>query len=280
MVDITIVYVNYSTKDDILASLKTLMDDIVRTSYTVQVVVTDNSQNIDGMKEAIAEQFPSVLYVDPKANIGFGSGNNAGFLACPARYYFAINRDTLFRTQAQTIERIVAYMDAHPKVGCIGPKLIHMDGSLQYSCFRFDMSSILIKPLKQINMDQRWHWAKQYTDRLLMKDFDHEHTRPVDWVIGGAMVVRHEVVADIGMFDPAYFMYLEDADWCMRMWEAGWPVYYVHDIMIEHRHERGSAKVPGIFSALFKNKLARIHLHSWITFLRKWRTTFQYYASK
>jgi GT2 family glycosyltransferase len=256
------------------------MDDMRDSAYTAHIIVTDNSQNSDGIKEDLQTNFPSVQYIDPGTNVGFGKGNNIGFIAQPARYYFALNRDTLFPVGGQTIDRIIAYMDAHPKIGCIGPKLINMDGSLQYSCYRFDLPSISIKPLKQIHMDQQWHWVTKHADKLIMKDFDHESTRAVDWVIGGAMVVRHEVVEKIGMFDDAYFMYLEDADWCMRMWEAGWPVYYVHDIVIQHRHERGSAKVPGIVSALFKNKLARIHLHSWMIFLKKWRYTFRYYATK
>jgi GT2 family glycosyltransferase len=86
------------------------------------------------------------------------------------------------------------------------------------------------------------------------------------------------VVDKIGWFDDRYFMYLEDADWCRRMWEANWPVYYVHDIVIMHMHARGSSKVPGIFQALFKNKLARIHMMSWFKYLWKWRNNHKYYS--
>ena len=171
-------------------------------------------------------------------------------------------------------------MDGHPQIGCIGPKLLNMDGTLQYSCYRFDLPSILIKPLKQIHFDRKYRWVKLRTDHLLMTDFDHESTRPVDWVLGAAMVVRKEVVDHIGWFDDRYFMYLEDCDWCRRMWDVGWPVYYVHDIVIRHKHARDSAKIPGLLRALFKNKLARIHASSWIKYLLKWRGKHKYYASK
>ena len=171
-------------------------------------------------------------------------------------------------------------MDVHPKIGAIGPKLINMDGSLQYSCYRFDLSSILIKPLKQINWDEKYKWIKKHTDKLLMKNFDHNETRPVDWVLGAALLVRKEVIDQIGWFDEKYFMYLEDADWCHRMWEKGWPVYYVHDMLIKHKYARDSAKVPGILKALFKNKLARIHLKSWLKYMWKWRGNHRYYKVK
>lgn len=279
MKDINIVLLNYKCKDDIVRAIESLVSDIVNCPYDVQLTVADNSQNCDGMKEAL-EKFSNVLYVNSGGNVGFGKGNVAGFKACEARYYFALNRDTIIPENAHTIEHIIRFMDTEKKIGCIGPKLLNMDGSLQYSCYRFDLPSILIKPLKQINLDKKYAWVKKHADKLEMKDFDHNETRPVDWVLGAAMIVRKEVVDEIGWFDDRYFMYLEDADWCRRMWEAGWPVYYVHDIVIQHVYARDSAKVPGLLKAIFKNKLARIHAMSWVKFLFKWRGNNKYYATK
>jgi len=277
MKDINIVFLNYLMKDDIIRAVESLVADIVDCPYDVQITVADNSENKDNIKEALPQ---GVKYVDADGNVGFGKGNVAGFKACEARYYFALNRDTIIPKDSRTIERLIAFMDKEKKIGCIGPKLLNMDGSLQYSCYRFDLPSILIKPLKQINLDKKYKWIKRHADKLEMKDFDHNETRPVDWVLGAAMIVRKEVVDEIGWFDDRYFMYLEDADWCRRMWEAGWPVYYVHDIVIKHVHARDSAKVPGLFKAIFKNKLARIHAMSWIKFLLKWRGNHKYYATK
>lgn len=279
MKDITIVFVNYCMKDDIMRAVESLVRDIHDCPYVVQITVADNSYNTDGIKEALTHQFPQVLYIDCGSNVGFGKGNTVGFQATPARYYFALNRDTIIPPDSRVIERIVRFMDEHPAIGCIGPKLLNMDGTLQYSCYRFDFASILIKPLKQINFDKKYRWVKRRTDRLLMTDFNHEETQPVDWVLGAALVVRKEVVDEIGWFDEQYFMYLEDCDWCRTMWEHGWPVYYVHDIVIKHAHARESAKVPGIVKALLKNKLARIHLLSWWKYMWKWRGNHKYYAS-
>lgn len=279
MVDINIVFLNYLCKADILKAVSSVVADIVNCPYKIQITVVDNSENNDGIKEDLTSQFPQVKYIDSHGNVGFGAGNVNGFKATPARYYFALNRDTIIPENARTIERLVKYMDDHPKIGCIGPKLVNFDGSLQYACYRFDLPSILIKPLKQINWDRKFKWVEKYTNRLLMKDFDHNETRPVDWVLGAAMMVRQEVVDEIGWFDPRYFMYLEDCDWCHTMWEHGWPVYYVHDIIIKHAYARESAKVPGIFKALFKNKLARIHLASWFKYMWKWRGKNKYYAA-
>lgn len=280
MKDINIVFLNFLMKDDIIRAVGSVFKDIANCQYDVQVTVADNSENKDNIREALFERFgDKVKYVDCGGNIGFGAGNNIGFKATPARYYFAINRDTIIPENTKAVERIIKFMDSHPKIGCIGPKLLNMDGSLQYSCFRFNLPAVLIKPLKQINLDKKYAWVKKHVDNLEMKDFDHNETRPVDWVIGAAMVVRQEVVNDIGWFDSRYFMYLEDADWCRRMWEANWPVYYVHDIVIMHMHARASAQVPGAFKALFKNKLARIHFISWLKYIWKWRGNNKYYSA-
>ncbi len=277
--DIHIVLVNYFMKQAILNAIASIIKDIdsSNTFYLVQITVADNSQNKDNIKEELAAKFPTVKYVDCGGNVGFGKGNTIGFKSTPARYYFVLNPDTIIPENSRVIERLIKFMDEHPKIGCVGPKLLNTDGSLQYSCYRFDLQSMLVKPLKQINLDKKYPWIRKFTDRLLMKDFDHMATRPVDWVLGAAMLVRQEVITDIGWFDEGYFMYLEDSDWCRAMWNHGWPVYYVHDIIITHTYNRDSAKVPGIFKALFKNKLARIHLVSWLRYMWKWRKNFKYF---
>ena len=278
MFDINIVFVNLMMKDDIIRAIESLERDILNCPHSVKIIVSDNSLNKDNIKEDLARKFPAVDYIDCGGNVGFGKANTIGFKKYPARYYFSLNRDTIIPENSAVIEKIIRYLDTHPKIGCIGPKLLNLDGSLQYSCYRFDLPSILIKPLKQINWDQKYKLVKKFADRLLMKEFDHNETRPVDWVLGAAMIVRREVADQLGWFDERFFAYLEDCDWCRTMWENGYPVYYVHDIVISHAHARESAKVPGIIRALIKNKTARIHLASWIKYLWKWRGNHKYYA--
>lgn len=278
MTDLTIVFLNYQCRDDILAAVASVQNDICGCAYAIKLIVVDNSNNQDRLKEDLAQKFPAVEYINAERNVGFGRGNVIGFQAAPARYYAALNRDVIIPESTRAIERLIRFMDEHPKVGAVGPKLLNLDGTVQYACYRFDLPSLLIKPLKQINWDEKYRWVKKRADRLLMRDFDHNETRPVDWVLGAALVARQEAINDVGWFDDRYFMYMEDCDWCRTMWERGWPVYYVHDIAIKHRYQRDSAKVPGVFRALFKNKLARIHLVSWLKYMWKWRGTFKYYT--
>ena len=278
MKDVSIVIVNYLTCEAVLRSVASVLRDAERSSFDVQISVVDNSGNKDAMKDRLEYDFPSVTYVDAGSNVGFSKANNIGFQITPARFYFALNPDTFIKSGASVIEAMVKFLDDHPKIGAITPKLVYPDGSVQRSVYRFDLASILIKPLRHVRLDERFSFAKKRAKRLLMHDFDLNKTQPVDWALGAALMVRREVIDQIGWFDERYFMYMEDCDWCHRMWDAGWPVYFFAEAEIIHEHARDSAKVPGIFKALTKNKLARIHLSSWVKYLWKWRGKQKYYG--
>jgi GT2 family glycosyltransferase len=271
MKDLNIAFVNYMMKDDIEKSLESLRKDLEGCEYDVEISVADNSQNEDEIKDMLKEKFPEVNYVDSGGNIGFGKANNMIFEKHPARYYMSLNPDTEILEDSNTIQNIINFMDDNPDIGAIGPKLIDMDENLQYSCYRYNLSSILIKPLRNAGLGEKFDWIKEKIDKMLMKDFDHDENRPVDWVQGSALVVRKEAADEVGFYDDRYFMYMEDADWCHELWKADWPVYYAPDIVIKHRHARDSASDSSIIEALFKNKLARIHLSSWLKYLWKWR---------
>ncbi len=278
MLDLNIVIVNFYSKDSAIKAIRSVLTDVLGCPLNVQVTVVDNSQNQDGVKDALSQLDNHIRYVDALGNIGFGKGNNLGFKAVLARYQMILNPDTIIPSGSSAIERLVKFMDEHPKIGAVGPKLLYPDGSLQYSSYRFDRPSILIKPFKQINWDKKYKFIKKFADRLEMKDWEHNETRPVDWVLGAVLILRSEAAKKIGWFDRRYFMYLEDCDLCQTLWENGIPVYYAHDIAVTHYHERLSAVVPGALVALIKNKLARVHLASWLKYLWKWRKLHKYYV--
>lgn len=268
MKDLNIVVVNYKTKKHIETCFASLYKDIEGSNLDIHIVVVDNSENSDGIKEFLAQTYPTVQYIDAGGNVGFGKAQNQGLTAIEAKYHFALNPDTEFLENSHTIQKLYDFMENHPNVGMIGPKVQYPDGSLQYSCWRFPT---FLQPLySRTKLGQKGK-GKKLADHYFMKDFDHNNTQPVDAIMGSAMIARQAAIKDVGLFDDQFFMYFEDIDWCRRMWEAGWPVYYVHDIVISHIHGRGSASVPGVINALLKNKLARIHLKSWLQYFWKWR---------
>ena len=274
MKDVSVVIVNYKMKDVLVACLKSLYLDISKSDLDISVVVVDNNSE-DGLRHALMRDFPGVLCVELGENVGFGAAQNRGIEAVLARYYFILNPDTYFNPKKKTVQPLFNFMEKHRKVGVIGPKVLYPDGTLQYSCWRFPT---FLQPFFSRTFLGEKGLGRRCSSTYFMKDFNHLHTIPVDAVMGSALFVRRDALKEVGGFDERYFMYFEDIDWCRRFWEAGWPVYYVHDIVLTHIHGRGSAKVAGFFSALIKNKLTRDHIRSWLRYTWKWYGNKKFYG--
>jgi GT2 family glycosyltransferase len=274
MYDVNIVIVNYKMKAHIEKCFASLFLDFQTSPLNVHVVVVDNASG-DGIEEFLQVNYPNVECLVLPENVGFGAATNHGIRAAGAKYHFILNPDTYFFPGTQTIKKLYDFMEARPEVGMIGPKILYPDGSLQYSCYRFPT---FWQPLySRTRLGQKGE-GKIVNDYALMKDFSHDRTMPVDWLMGSAMFARGTSLDRVGLFDDLFFMYYEDSDLCRRFWEAHIPVYYVPEVVIAHTHGRGSAKVPGVLRAMIKNKLARIHVQSWLKYMWKWRGNYKYYA--
>jgi GT2 family glycosyltransferase len=274
MTHLIISLVATNERDLLEKCLLTLIPDIKSSGLNTKIIIVDNASSDD--IDSIGSLFPDVEILKQRGNEGFGKSHNRAMKTVPETQYFLIlNPDTVFPPQQQILRRMYDFMESNPKVGICGPKLLYPDGSLQYSCCRFPN---FFQPLySRTNLGKSPKGARENT-HFLMKDFDHNATVPVDWVIGSAMLVRKQAIDEVGMFDERFWMYAEDSDWCRSMWEKNWRVYYLHDVMLTHVHGRFSAKVPGVIMALLTNRYARVHLASWLKYFWKWRGTHKYYA--
>lgn len=266
MVDVAITIVNYKSREDTLRCLDSLISDLAGASFSYRIIVVDNGSSI--LRDDITERYPQIKYSSVAENKGFGGGQNYAFTQEEARYYFLVNPDLVFdKTHGATLA-LFNWMEKHPRVGMAGPQLLNYDGSLQLSCYSFPR--LFAQIVRRLSLHKRYNKLDGQVQELLMANFDHARTAPVDWLMGSALMIRASALQQVCGFDERFFMYFEDCDLCRRFWIAGWPVYYVSDIQITHGHRRESASVPGI-KALFKNKLTRIHVKSWLKYFYKWR---------
>jgi len=269
MYDIVTITVNYKMKDKILRMLESLGKDIAGAGLNIKSVVIDNASG-DGIAEALREKFPGVECIVNKENLGFGAANNVAFKNFDAKYYFIVNPDIVFPAGRGVIAELYKFMEEYPRIGIVAPKLILENGEVQPSCQRFP--GFWDQPLYRLEWHKKYGWAKRRVERFLMSDFNHSRVLPVDWATGAAIFIRGEALKKAGMFDERYFAYFEDCDLCRGFWEAGWPVFYKGDVFLHHGHERASAKITGLKS-IFRNKLTRIHLQSWLQYWWKWQKT-------
>jgi hypothetical protein len=122
-------------------------------------------------------------------------------------------------------------MEQHPDVGAVGPRLLNADGSLQYSCRAFPtLGAGFFRQTPLGALFPRNRYVQQY----LMTEWEHDSVREVDWLSGAAMMVRREVIEQVGMLDEDFYMYCEDVDWCYRIHQGGWKVCYLPHAVITH----------------------------------------------
>lgn len=258
---LSIIIVNYKTKNLIRYQLQRLFENPPQIEF--EVIVVDNN-SADGIAEMIAHDFPQVHCVEAPENRGYAAGNNLGIGQAQGKYILIINPDIVMQ-KPQSIEKLVAFMDNTPQCGLAVPKLLYPNGELQESCSRWP--SFLL-PFYRRTFFNSTTKGKQWLDHYFYREWDHTTNRKIDWAIGAAFLVRKEYLVTVGLMDQSFFLYFEDTDWCRRFWQAGYEVWYVADAELTHYHKRESADNGLIGSML--NRSSREHLKSFFKYFKKY----------
>jgi GT2 family glycosyltransferase len=236
-VDLSICVVNYKAGHVLEDCLKS----IYQNTYSIQfeiMVVDNNSQ--DGTVEAVTNHFPKIHLIINEKNVGFSRANNQALRASKGKYILWLNPDTVLLPNA--LDTLVEFMTSCPEVGIVGPKVLNSDGTLQGQCRRglptpWAIFCYLSGLSKLFPKNKRF---AQY----LMTYRDENVSHEVNAVSGSCLMVRREVMDQIGLLDEDYFMYGEDLDYCLRAKQAGWKVYYVPQAQVIHYGGAASKKRP------------------------------------
>jgi GT2 family glycosyltransferase len=235
--DLSILLVHYRARQQLRACLAALPAACAGLSY--EVVVVDNSAEPD-LADEVARDWPAVRVLTSPGNVGFARGVNRGLAEAGGRLLLLLNPDTLPRPGA--LAELARFLDAHPDVGAVGPRILDPDGGLQLSCRRFPShwTGLFNRYSLLTRLFPDNPWSRSY----LMLDFDHASTRDVDWISGACLLTRREVVGRIGPMDEAFFLFNEDVDWCRRMHDAGYQVVYHPAARVVHAIGASRGVVP------------------------------------
>lgn len=191
----------------------------------LEVFIVDNASKDNSVK-VIKEAFPNVTLLENKTNVGFGRANNQVLDLVKGDYVLLLNTDAF--VEADTLQKSTYYMHTHPNCGVLGVMLLGRDGELQPSCRYFPTPFNLFS-------------ARVGLNRLLpsIKLVDDPHWNPAvtqvcEWVPGCYYLVRKEVIKQVGLFDPLYFLYCEEVDHCFAAKKAGWDVTYFSETSVVH----------------------------------------------
>ena len=224
---------------DAQALLGNCLRSIYENTHTCrfEIIVVDN-HSTDGTVEMLCGEFPDIHLIVNDHNAGFTRPTNQALRAARGKYALLLNNDTIILPCA--LDQMVEFMEAHPGIGICGPKVLNQDGTLQRQCRRsfatpwdlfcyFSGLSTLFP-------------TSRLFGRYLMTYVDENATHPADAISGSCMLIRREVISQIGLLDERFFAYQEDADFCFRAKQAGWEIYYYPVAQIVHYGGMGGSR--------------------------------------
>lgn len=224
--DISTIIVSYNTFDLTREAILTALNSGERSGLQHEVVVVDNASP-DRSGPHLAEAFANdarVTVICNKDNPGFSAANNQGAAHSTGRHLFFLNPDT--RTLGDALGRLVAYLDAHPGAGAVGPRVLNADGTDQPSVGFFPTAARLFRHYLPLLDGLLGHGARQ--DTVLGA------SAPVEVVKGCALALRRDAFEAVGGWDERIFMYAEEDELCLRLARAGRPAFFLREAEIVH----------------------------------------------
>ena len=223
IVDVSVVLVSYNTSlllNDNITALRNAKEN-----FSLQTIIIDNASRDDSVA-TIRRDFSDCELIVNISNVGFGRANNQALPLIQGRYVLLLNTDAFVAPDA--LRKTIAYMDAQPQCGALGVKLVGRDGVLQPSCRYFPTPLNIF--LQRTGLRRLFPWVRMIDDM----SWDHASARSCDWVPGCYFLIRREVIEQIGLFDPKYFLYCEEVDFCFSAIKAGWEIHYFPDTTVVH----------------------------------------------
>ena len=251
-----VLVVNYNT-----ATLLQPMFDALRQANSAdptRYLVVDNA-SADNSLERLENVCPEALLLVNENNVGFGRANNQLVEHLQGKYALLINTDAF--VAADTLNKTLDYMEAHPDCGVLGVRLVGREGDLRPSCRYFPTPLNVF--LSRTGLERFFPVVKRVDDM----DWDHASVRECDWVPGCYYLIRREVIDQVGLFDPRYFLYYEEVDHCKRVKQAGWKVVYYPDTTVVHIGGESAKTVVELNSV--SRQIPKIQIESELLYFRK-----------
>jgi GT2 family glycosyltransferase len=209
----------------------------------------------------VREEFPQVLLVESKENLGFAKGNNRAIKeAATQPFVWLLNSDT--ETGNRTLEQLFAYMEAHPEIGALGPQLIYPDNRLQSVGGYFPSILNVFYYLFPFLYFLPQAWRAHFKSIALFPQSIPERGLDLEYVTGAALLLRRTALDQVGLMSEDYFMYFEETDMCWRMKKAGWKIRAIPTDPVVHVYG-------GSFKSTYDKKRLKLFQESLAIFVKK-----------
>ena len=254
-VKLSIGIVNYNSLDYV----KKLLDSIKKNPPSVpyEIIILDNA-SVDGSVEFLKKE-EGIKKILLRENSGFSHGCNLIGKRSRGKYLLFLNPDVVVTPNA--LDKLVEFMEENPQCGVAGGKLLNFDGSLQLSCRMFP--TYLNVMFGRESLFRKFVPHNPFSRNYMLYDLDYSKNQIVDWLRGAVFITPRWLFDELGGFDERFFLFLEDTDYCRRVWLRGLKVCYIADAVFYHRLGGSTRKKP------MKNRM--IHNYSMYKYFLKWR---------
>jgi hypothetical protein len=246
---LSVVIPSWNTKEYLAACLAHLAS---AEKPATEVIVVENGST-DGSLEYVRADHPEVIVLANARNEGFARGSNQGMRAARGKYVLLLNTDTELFPDA--LARLVAFLEAHPGHAAVAPRLVHKDGSTQRTVQEFPTLKTALffsTPL------ERWFPRSRELRRYFMRDWDQESSRDVDQPPAAVLLLRRNVLEQVGLFDEELWLFYNDVDLARRLKAAGWKTHYLAEARVVH-HVGGSTRKFGDFVTVWQRDRLRYY---------------------
>jgi GT2 family glycosyltransferase len=240
--DLSIVIVNWNTREILRECLYSIYKTIQRVNF--EIIIVDNA-SVDGSVEMIKSDFKNVILIQNNENYGFAKANNIAFPIARGKYILMLNSDTF--VLADAIDLTIDFLDKNLGVGALTPKIFNSDGSIQHPCY-----------VKEPSIANEFYDAFSLGKILKLRRFDSipaaNKTCDVAHACGCSLFIRKSVLEKVGYLDERLIFSFEDADICMRIRHAKWRIVYFPDSHIIHYGGLSRIKSNGVVGAMLQSK--------------------------
>ncbi len=238
--DLSVIIVNWNTRDLLADCLQSVYDTVQDLSF--EVFVVDNASS-DGSAAMVREQFPEVRLIENSENVGFARANNQAIRESTGEYVLLLNPDTVVHNDAILV--MLEALEVSPSVGALGAQLVAPDGSL------FALTERFPTLLSELPLLRKLGAACQKGDQRISDTDESTSLRYGDWISGACMMMRGATLAQIGSLDEAFWLYGEELEWCWRARSVGWTIAAIPGARVTHFVQASSHQNPALSSVSF-----------------------------
>ncbi len=237
-IELSISIVNYNTTDSLLNLIESITNNLKNIVYEILVVDNDSVDDVN----RITDKYKNVKLIRNSTNFYFTKADNQNLLRAKGQYIVSINSDTLVTPNA--LENMIVFLKDHHDVGAVTPKFIYPDGRLQESIGPF---LTLRSGLLHASGFNGW-CAKTKANHSVASGSINDNpdiSQEAEVLYGACIMVRRDVLDTVGVKDEKLIHGWDEYDWCKRIKDAGWKLYYVPNSVIVHYRSKSIKKIKG-----------------------------------